>query len=79
LPINFEISFKKGIYHVDIGVIVYIDGEEKMFAQLEHFFPLSEPISIIRGKNCSKDINVTWPDIPLENLGSYGTIKPQNV
>ena len=39
---------------------------------------MSEPVCIRNDEETSIDLVVEWPNIPLEELGSYGTISPSN-
>lgn len=75
--IPFSVSRPAGHYYIQLRFILYRFKDGKAFAQTEQFFfgkrtlPLLEDISGIA-------LPVQWPSIPLEGLGSYGTIEPSN-
>lgn len=75
--LTFEVRRPRGYYHVDVGVIAFIEREGKIYAQVEHFFPLSKPCHIRSGSVENVKLNVTWPAIPFEDLGYYGSIHPR--
>ena len=77
-PLRFEFERPTGYYYLDVGVIAYLERNGKMFAQVEHFFPLNTPVRIEPDSTRQSDLSVSWPDIPFEELGTYGTIYPKN-
>ena len=76
LPLDFDAECSVGNYFIDVGVIDYREEEGKIYAQVEHFVPTQTPVIIEKNHRCDLAIEVTWPDIPLSDLGSYGIIKP---
>ncbi len=45
-------------------------------AQVELFFPLAHPVSVTRKQARRVELKPRWPEVPLEELGYYGTVKP---
>ena len=75
-PLRFSIRKPAGFYHIDVGVIAYREVDGKMFAQVEHFFPLERPCEVSAGEEKTVVLQVRWPDVPLEELHHHGTIYP---
>ena len=75
--IPFSLSRPAGHYYIQLRFILYRFEGGKAYAQAEQFFfgkralPLLDDIRGII-------LPITWPSIPLEELGSYGTIMPRN-
>lgn len=76
-PLEFRVQRPVGYYYVAVGIIAYLKREGKMYAQVERFFPMAKPCRIERGREATVALEVTWPDLPLEALGSYGTVRPR--
>jgi hypothetical protein len=76
-PLRFQFERSAGFYYLDVGVIAFFRRDGKMFAQVERFFPLPAPVHLKPGSTRQVDLTVTWPDIPFEELGYYGTVYPQ--
>jgi hypothetical protein len=76
-PLRFRIQRPSGFYYLGVGVIAYLEHDGRMLAQVERFFPMSQPCQIRSGADSRVDLAVVWPDIPLDELHSYGTIHPQ--
>ena len=77
-PLRFRVRKAAGFYHIDVGVIAYREVNGRMFAQVEHFFPLERPCEINAGKEKTVVLQVRWPDVPLAELHHYGTMSPQS-
>lgn len=75
--IPFSVSRSAGHYYIQLRFILYRFEDGNVYAQAEQFFfgkrtlPLLNDITGI-------SLPVEWPSIPLEELGSYGTIEPDN-
>lgn len=76
--IRFELDRKAGFYHLDVGVIAYIENGGKLYAQVEHFFPLECPVKVEPGVKVEINLRPVWPDTPFEDLGYYGTVSPND-
>ncbi len=76
-PLHFSFETSPGFYYFGVGVIAFINKNEKMFAQVERFFPMTQPIHIQVATSKPLELIVSWPDIPFEELNSYGTMHPQ--
>ena len=76
LPLSFEVECAPDNYFVDVGVIAIREEAGKLYGQIKHFVPERHALIVEKGSRCELEIAVTWPDIPLEKLGSYGTIRP---
>jgi hypothetical protein len=74
--LNFNLTRPSGFYYLDIGVIAYFEAQEKVYAQVEHFFPLVKATEVQRNSECQVALRPEWPNIPMEDLGTYGTIRP---
>ena len=75
-PLRFCLQKGAGFYYIGIGVIAYMERGGKMFAQVERFFPMVTPCQIQPGIEQQFELSVSWPDIPFDELPSYGTIYP---
>jgi hypothetical protein len=75
-PLRFRFERPAGFYYLAISAIVYMRRNGKMFAQVERFFPMTQPCSITAGTVPEIRLEAVWPDIPLEELGSYGVFRP---
>lgn len=76
-PLRFSFEHAAGYYYLDVGVIAFLRRDGKMFAQVERFFPMARPCEIPAGVEQQIQLLISWPDIPFEELGSYGTIHPK--
>ena len=77
-PLRFSVERTVGFYYLAVSVIAYLERSGKMFAQVERFFPMTRPCQIRPGVEQPVELAVTWPDIPFDELGSYGTFYPNN-
>jgi hypothetical protein len=75
-PLRFYVERPAGFYYLAISAIVYMRRDGKMFAQVERFFPMTQPCEIKAGPVPEIRLEARWPDIPLEELGSYGVFRP---
>jgi hypothetical protein len=76
-PLRFRAQRSAGFYYLAVGVIAYMERDGKMCAQVERFFPMTRPCQIQRDVEQQVELIVTWPDIPFDELHSYGTFHPQ--
>ncbi|MGC3957593.1 MAG: hypothetical protein QM813_06420 [Verrucomicrobiota bacterium] len=76
-PLRFRCERVTGYYYLGVGVIAFLERDGKMFAQVERFFPMSQPCEIRAGGEQQVQLAVSWPDIPLDELHTYGTVHPQ--
>ena len=74
--LQFRFQRPEGFYYLAVGIIAFLERNGKMFAQVERFFPMTRPCQIQSGVEAHADLIVTWPDIPFDELHSYGTIYP---
>ena len=75
--IPFSVKRPAGYCYLQLRFILYRFVGDKAFAQVEQFFFGKKPLPLL------DDINgivlpVTWPSIPLEELGSFGMVEPNN-
>ena len=76
-PLHFAIQRATGFYYLGVGVIAYLERDGRMFAQVERFFPMTRPCEIRAGGEQQIELAVSWPDIPFDELQTYGTVHPQ--
>ena len=76
-PLHFSFERAAGFYYLGVGVIAYMERDGKLFAQVERFFPMSQPCEIRAGGTQQVQLPVSWPDIPFDELHAYGTVHPQ--
>ena len=76
-PLRFHIGRSAGFYYLDVGVIAFIECGGKMYAQLEHFMPMTKACRITSGEVYQVDLVVDWPMMPVDELGSYGVMHPK--
>lgn len=74
--IPFSIPHPSGFFYIQVRAVLYRFHNGKHFAQAEQFFfarcplPLTPDLPPVA-------LPVEWPDIPIEELGYYGTVKPK--
>ncbi len=72
----FCLNRTSGFYYLGIGVIAYLERNGQMFAQVERLFPLTKPCQIRPSIQEQIESAVTWPDIPFDELHTYGKVHP---
>ena len=72
----FSIPREPGIYYLQLRAMLCRFHNGKHFAQTEQFFFTRQPLEI-SPELPSVTLPMEWPDIPLEDLGVYGTVKPK--
>ena len=75
-PLHFRVQRTAGFYYLAVGVIAYLERNGKVFAQVERFFPMTRACQIQPGVDLQIELAVSWPDIPFDELQSYGTVHP---
>ena len=66
---------REGGYYVQLNVILFRKEGGKMYAQVERFPFIKRPVEFPRGGQ-EIVLPVSWPVIPIEQLGLYGIMKP---
>jgi hypothetical protein len=73
----FTVERPVGFYCLQVRAILFRSQEGQVFAQTEQFFFARRPLPLTEGALGPVTLPVRWPDIPLEELGTYGTIEPR--
>ena|ERR1019366_233477 len=76
-PLRFRFQRASGYYYLRVSVIAFLRRDGKMYAQVERFFPMTRPCEIRAGVEQQVQLPIWWPDIPFDELGSYGTFHPR--
>jgi hypothetical protein len=71
----FQLNRPAGWYYLQLNVILYRKEGAKMYAQVERFPFIKRPVEFPPDGQ-SIVLPVSWPAIPVEELGYYGTMKP---
>jgi hypothetical protein len=66
-----------GSYFLQVRAIVYRTQAGKFFAQAEQFFFGRRPLQLTEEPLGHVTLPVQWPQIPLEELGTFGVVKPR--
>jgi hypothetical protein len=66
-----------GIYYLQVRAILFRTQADKVFAQAEQFFFARRPLPLTEQPLGQVTLPVQWPQIPLEELGSYGVVEPR--
>jgi hypothetical protein len=77
-PLHFSFQRAAGHYYLGVGIIAYLERGGRMFAQVERFFPMTHSCHIQSRVEQQVELAVVWPDIPLEELHTYGTMYPKS-
>ena len=75
-PLRFSFQRAIGHYYLGVGVIAFLDRGGKIFAQVERFFPMTRPCEIQAGVEHQVQLSASWPDIPFDELQTYGAVHP---
>jgi len=75
--LRFSFQRPTSHYYLGVSVIAFLERDGKMFAQVERFFPMTRPCEIRAGGEQQIQLAVSWPDIPFDELHTYGTVHPQ--
>jgi hypothetical protein len=73
----FVVERPAGFYYLQVRVILFRAQAGKVFAQAEQFFFARQPLPLTDEPMGSITLPLQWPQIPLEELGTYGIVKPQ--
>ena len=74
--LSFKLQRTPGFYYLGVSVIAYIERDGKLIAHVERFLPMSKPCHISSRPLQPLILDVAWPDVPFNQLQSYGTIYP---
>ena len=74
--IPFSIEHSAGYYYIQLHALLYRKQDGKVFAQAEQFFFGRRPLELLADIP-AVTFPAEWPSIPLDELGHYGTVKPQ--
>ena len=66
-----------GLYYLQVRTVLFRTRAAKVFAQAEQFFFARRPLLLSQEPLGHVTLPVKWPGIPLEDLGTYGVVKPQ--
>ena len=72
LPLAVE--RQAGFYYLQVRAILFRSREGQMFAQAEQFFFARRPLPLTDEPLGTVTLPVVWPQIPLDELGTYGEI-----
>ena len=73
----FEVERPAGFYYLQVRAILFRTQAGKVFAQAEQFFFARRPLALTEPPLGSITLPVEWPQIPLDELGSYGVVEPR--
>ena len=76
INVDFLLSCVASSYYLQLNVILYRKKNNEMYAQVERFPFAKRPIEIPPDVQRSIILPVSWPTIPIEDLGVYGIMKP---
>jgi hypothetical protein len=74
--VEFEFRRPPGDYYVQVRAVVFRSSGDRMVAQAEQFFFGRRPLSIGAAEVAGVEFPVVWPAMPVEDLGVYGTVRP---
>lgn len=75
IEIPYVINCTASHVYIQLSTIMFRQKGEKAFAQVERFTFAKRSLPLFEDMR-SVTLPVTWPQIPLEELGSYGTVYP---
>jgi hypothetical protein len=73
----FAVERPAGFYYLQVRAILFRTQAGKAFAQAEQFFFGRRPLPLTDEPPGHVRLPVQWPQIPLEELGTYGVVEPQ--
>lgn len=73
----FVVERPAGFYYLQVRAILFRLNAGKVFAQAEQFFFARRPLQLTEEPLGNVTLPVQWPQIPLEDLGTYGVVNPQ--
>jgi len=75
-PLRFCVERAAGHYYLVVSAIAFLERNGQMFAQVERFSPMTSPCEIPAGGEQQIQLPASWPDIPFDELHSYGVVHP---
>ena len=75
--LSFVVERPAGFYYLQVRAILFRTQAGKVFAQAEQFFFARRPLPLTDEPLGSVTLPVQWPQISLEELGSYGVGEPR--
>lgn len=75
--LSFAVERAAGFYYLQVRAILFRTQAGKVFAQAEQFFFARRPLPLTEEPLGHVTLPVEWPQIPLEELGSYGVVEPR--
>ena len=73
----FAVERPAGFYYLQVRAILFRTQAGKVFAQAEQFFFARRPLPLTDEPLGQVALPVQWPQIPLEELGTYGVVEPR--
>lgn len=73
----FVVERPAGFYYLQVRAILFRTQAGKVFAQAEQFFFARRPLPLTEEPLGQITLPVQWPQIPLDELGTYGVVKPR--
>jgi len=73
----FVLDRPAGFYYLQLRCILFRTHAGKVFAQAEQFYFARRPLSLTEALFGRVTLPVQWPQVPLEELGIYGNVEPQ--
>ena len=73
----FAVERPAGFYYLQVRAILFRTQAGKVFSQAEQFFFARRPLPLTEEPLGHVTLPVQWPQIPLEELGSYGVVEPR--
>ena len=75
--LQFTTERPVGFYYLQVRAVLFRARADKLFAQTEQFFFGRRPLPLTEEPSGRITLPVRWPQIPLDELGSFGVITPQ--
>jgi hypothetical protein len=73
----FAVERPEGFYYLQVRAILFRTEAGKVFAQAEQFFFARRPLPLTGEPLGHVTLPVRWPQIALEELGTYGVVQPR--
>jgi hypothetical protein len=74
----FSIERPAGFYYLQVRAILFRTQADKgVFAQAEQFFYSRRPLALTEQSPVSVTLPVSWPQLSVEQLHTYGVVKPR--
>jgi hypothetical protein len=74
----FAVERPAGYYYLQVRAILFRTQAGKVFAKAEQFFFARRPLPLTDEPIGRITLPVQWPQIPLEELGTYGVAEPRS-